>query len=60
MGVVHGPGTVGAGPTLDPHIGFSGPQLLDPAPNGAPAVVLKFLNTNIRDNLTFFDLPGGR
>jgi hypothetical protein len=56
-GVVHGPGTVGFGPTSDPHIGFAGPQLLDPA-SGAPVAALVLLNTNIKDS-HFVDTPGG-
>jgi hypothetical protein len=54
--VVHGPGTVGAGPHSDPHIGFAGPQLLDPA-SLAPAMVLQLLNTSVTDTLNFVKIP---
>ena len=55
-GVVHGPGTVGHGNVSDPHLGFGGPQLLDPA-SGAPGIVLQLLDTNVKDSSHFVAIP---
>jgi len=54
-GVVHGPGTVGLGNPLDPHIGFMGPQLLDP--NAGPGQVFRLLNTHVHDSKSFVSMP---
>lgn len=61
-GVVHGPGTVGTLemvgniPYVDPHIGFTGPQLLDPS-SGSAAIILQLLNTSVNNTSSFVSLP---
>jgi pimeloyl-ACP methyl ester carboxylesterase len=53
--VVHGPGTIGFGTPLDPHLGFAGFQLLD-AQSSTPFLVVNLLNTPIIDP-KFVPLP---
>lgn len=54
-GVVHGPGSVGIGTTLDPHLGFNGPNLLD-EDSGVPEKVLELLNA-ASDSSNFSLIP---
>jgi hypothetical protein len=56
QGLVHGPGSVGLGGTDGPHLGFAGPQLLDPA-GPVPAMALQLLNTSVKDISKFVNMP---